>query len=56
MTATIFYSAYNMQIEVCFKRKFMNLVGDMQSFHCEKFVLWTGLGVLDTVHFVMRET
>ena len=56
MIASIFYFAYNKQFEIHFKRKISNFVGDMQSFQCEIFVLWTGVEVFDTTYFVMRET
>ena len=56
MIVPIFHFGYNKKIYVLFKRKVINFVVDMQSFHCEKFVLWTSVNkVPNTVNFVVRE-
>lgn len=55
MISSLFYFAYSKQIKVCFKRKFMNFVGNMQSFHCEKYFLWVGFEVPDKINFAVRE-
>ena len=55
MIVPIFCFAYNKQIVVCFERKLSIFVGEMQSFHFENFVFWTGLKVADSVNFFRRE-
>ena len=55
MITSLFYFAHSKQIEVRFKRNFINFVGNMQSFHCKKFVLGLGFEVLDKINFAMRE-
>ena len=56
MIVPIFHFGYNEKIYVLFKRKVINFVLDMQSFHCEKLVLWTSVNkVPNTVNFVVRE-
>lgn len=56
MIVPIFCFAYNKQIVVCFERKLSIFVGEMQSFHFENFVFWTGLKVADSVNFLEENT